>query len=1703
MKRKIFSLLFVLLFVVTLTSCGKSKSVEVKFGQLEVSMQVGETKDVKATYEVGKKVKDFALTYTVSDTTKATVDASGKVTAIAPGTVILTATGNDKNATSATVTIKISALPEYKVTFKADGATVGEVTYTQGATSITEPQVPAKAHYTGAWEAYSLNNANVTVNAVYTPVTYTVTFKADDQVVETVNYTMANPTVTAPAVPAKAHYEGAWEAYTLDGGNKVVNAVYTIITYTVTFDVQGGSAVASQTVNSGSAVEAPANPTKEGYIFSGWKLNGAVYDLTSPVTGDITLVAEWVEDVPETHTVTFMADDAVVNTVTFSEGDTSVTEPAVPAKAGYTGAWEAYTLGTEDITVNAVYTAIEYSVTFMANGDEVAVVKYTVENKNITEPAVPAKQHYENGAWAQYTLTTGDITVNATYTPIEYTITFKLDGTVLGTAKYTVESTVVLEPDIPAKEHYVGAYEAYSFVGGDLTVNATYSLREYVVTLNANGGFVDPEDLRFTIETLAQQTLPTPSMANATFLGWFEGGQKIEAIDEARDYNLKALWNRAEITVGEGQTYTTISAALAAAMEGDVINVLAGTYEEAVTISVSDITIKGPNAGVAGTATRADEAVIKGALTITGNNVTVDGIALEGAGNGIVLVDATNTVLTNLYSTGYNSNNSFITSDTLIKHLTITNSYIYVDDNVSGYTFRLNGMAGIVNVSNNTIIDTSDEYTMSFGDCSKATDMLIMNNIISGVNGGECTSIWIKTFTSTTGSLEIVGNTITKSAGTNLMLQNCTGNINVKYNTYIDSLVRISKAASYKGGPNAVYGYNVFENCTYTGEYQAWTDDALYPAGSTYETYTKEQLAADYAADTYYQQLGNKKVITVSYDTDGGNGIGSEILYAGSTITLPTPTKEGYSFLGWTLVYGSTDYLETLPTTITEDVTLYANWMKLAGYTVNFDFAGGVSDELYLKNATEVNHYAVDNYNYNGGAYWTGANYADFVFIGTSGSDPKATFSDRIYIGKDSVSGYWVILDIVTAGSSPSWPAGAQYLITVSNSYSANTAVKKIANTLSVGNIVAFEGDVTTATKNSPVNVRFYDKDATIDSYEMTKYITTSEKLPAPTKLGYTFDGWYDANNTKHTQVSTLKDGMTLTAKWIELTPVTDITINTLPEDLEDNATFQIVATVVPTDAFFQQIIYSSSNTDVLKVSEAGLITAVNPGTATITVRDYMSKKVLTYTIRVYSTPSIDVAFTTDFDGVLAVDETVALTASTYGKDINANDVVYTYVSSNENVATVDANGVITAVALGNATITVSNNVTPEHSVQVGIVVNNLSVETKIDEVIKLLVEANNSVVEYGNISLYDDGDVIYYDSQYGSVNDYLFSPYAVNTDYTATAEANSNGHKSRRDVDTIEFVTVHDTATLTGTVVSIASGMASGGTSIHYTVGNDAIYAVVPEKYIAYHAGDGTSGTFSWQPTGVMAPANNAAPVTTIEKTGDTWYYVINGQKSNLVAPISGTKNGVAMTIQNPGNHNLSNTGPAWEIINGEYHFAPSWVCFTQVAAGAIGSFGGNNNSIGIEMCVNTSGDIYDTWQRTAQLVADICIRNNLGLHRVLQHNTWTGKNCPQSIIFSDYWDRFLEMVELNYILMKDYSDVEITMTSNNPTIVDNTGRVIAAPTKTTTVSYDVTVTVDGTSKTITLYSVIPGTTIWEQWDGNRPADLIWNEDGKFGKKH
>ena len=66
-----------------------------------------------------------------------------------------------------------------------------------------------------------------------------------------------------------------------------------ILTYAVTFDSAGGSEVSAQTVDDGKCATEPAAPTRKGYEFIGWTLDGKTYDFSTPVTADLRLVATW------------------------------------------------------------------------------------------------------------------------------------------------------------------------------------------------------------------------------------------------------------------------------------------------------------------------------------------------------------------------------------------------------------------------------------------------------------------------------------------------------------------------------------------------------------------------------------------------------------------------------------------------------------------------------------------------------------------------------------------------------------------------------------------------------------------------------------------------------------------------------------------------------------------------------------------------------------------------------------------------------------------------------------------------------------------------------------------------------------------------------------------------------------------------------------------------------------------------------------------------------------------------------------------------------------------------------------------------------------------------------------------------------------------------------------------------------------------
>lgn len=756
---------------------------------------------------------------------------------------------------------------------------------------------------------------------------------------------------------------------------------------------------------------------------------------------------------------------------------------------------------------------------------------------------------------------------------------------------------------------------------------------------------------------------------------------------------------------------------------------------------------------------------------------------------------------------------------------------------------------------------------------------------------------------------------------------------------------------------------------------------------------------------------------------------------------------------------------------------------------VTYYFEGGSSKELYASEKAKA-AFDITSYNNNSGSFWSGG-YSSNVYLTDSSNDPTATFSDRIYIGENEYTGYYEIKGILTSGGS-SWFDGAKYVISISTSYHSYRSIHNQILNLKVGDVVIiYTDDVTKIDSKNTCRVGFYGTELKGETVVFQKG-EFNETLIKPVRLGYDFEGWYDASGNKVDSLTNdqISGNVKLFAKWKQLNPVTEIKINDVPLEMETDESFKINASVSPSDAFFKQVLFYTSDEDIISVTEDGLLKAINTGKATITVTDFIGEIKKTYEITVNAIASLDVKFPSDYKGILEVNETLQLEPSYLGKEVD--NLSYSYSSSDNKVATVDGNGLIKAINNGTAEITIKSSNGKE--LVIGVCVQGLSAIDKIDQLISLISYYAIPEVEVGNACLYNDGTTRYYQATYGSVNYYLFQDFKVNNKYQAQT-ISTGSHSGTRPLESIEFVTVHDTATLTGTGDSMAKGLStSGSVSIHYVVGNGEAFGMLPENYIAWHAGDGTGVKFQWLPTGIKGDEELTKEDFDMVKEGAKYYFTIKGQKTKVECPVSNGNR----TIQNPSKAHFSSLGPTWTIKNGEYYIGTPWASFGQNVNGVISSHGGNNNSVGIEMCVNAGADIYTSYQVNAQLVADILIRNGLDLTRVKQHNTFDGKNCPQVLLAGNYWTEFMKMVEINYILQKDYSDAKFTLQSDNPDIIDNTGKVINPPAVATTVGYTVTVTLGSQSKSIRLYTVVPGTTSWQKWNGIYPSSLIWN-NGTF----
>jgi len=295
----------------------------------------------------------------------------------------------------------------------------------------------------------------------------------------------------------------------------------------------------------------------------------------------------------------------------------------------------------------------------------------------------------------------------------------------------------------------------------------------------------------------------------------------------------------------------------------------------------------------------------------------------------------------------------------------------------------------------------------------------------------------------------------------------------------------------------------------------------------------------------------------------------------------------------------------------------------------------------------------------------------------------------------------------------------------------------------------------------------------------------------------------------------------------------------------------------------------------------------------------------------------------------------------------------------------------------------------------------------------------------------------------------YNFLPFfnVLSTPITEKLSNNANT-RSYTKMTSVEFITIHDTAATPAGANALmhANYLINGAegryVSWHFAVDQDGAYQSVPLDEVSWHAGDG-SLVFKLNKTNVLATTKY--PVLGISTDG---YFTFNGQKSNIKAPLAGTR--LATTSD------ITPSGIYTEVGSDGYYYINSTHWDSTYAK--IAQNGGNRNSISFETCVNAGSDYFLTARHTANITSDLLILHNLSVDRITQHNNYSGKDCPLTIRRTGYWNNFLDLVSLLKYGKENFSNYTFTWTSTSPNLLAN-GQILRSATVGSSLNYSVEV--------------------------------------------
>ena len=291
----------------------------------------------------------------------------------------------------------------------------------------------------------------------------------------------------------------------------------------------------------------------------------------------------------------------------------------------------------------------------------------------------------------------------------------------------------------------------------------------------------------------------------------------------------------------------------------------------------------------------------------------------------------------------------------------------------------------------------------------------------------------------------------------------------------------------------------------------------------------------------------NPTTHTVTFNSNGGTEIAPKEVVNGLKIKAPsTPTKDKYVFRGW---YEDSTFSKEFDfnTPITSDMTLYAKWeaansineIRLAGDIQYGTVQVGTLPSFNPRTTTDS--ITIDRTN----SDWVKRTSTTSLWGGFAGNTPVAYNDGKTYYGYDfcvnTNDGYQLASDLKVIYN------GDDVTTTANISRYAWGAYVTVDLGKAIGTPVVY-------------TITFNSNDGTsVESQNVNAGEKLTEPTPAPTREGFTFDGWYEDStfSTKFNFDTPITDNMTLYAKWTEnkytltfdanggsgtMTPVTDLT---------------------------------------------------------------------------------------------------------------------------------------------------------------------------------------------------------------------------------------------------------------------------------------------------------------------------------------------------------------------------------------------------------------------------------------------------------------------------------------------------------------------------------------------------------------------------------